>query len=56
VGRSIVRAGLTTAADANGLALALPQVAGARGEGFERATPTIVIDGLDKLIEAIRAA
>jgi hypothetical protein len=28
----------------------------ARPEGFERALPTFVIDGVDELLEALRAA
>ncbi len=55
-GRSIVAARLTSAAYSNGLALVLPQVVMARPEGFERALPTFVIEGVDVLVEALRAA
>lgn len=56
VGLSIVAARLTPAAYLNGLALALPQVVRARPEGSERALPTFVIEGVDALVEALRAA
>ena len=55
-GRSIVAARLTPAAYANGLALALPQVVMARPEGSEHAPPTILIEGVEALVEALRAA
>ena len=55
-GRSIVAARLTPAAYSNGLALALPQVVMARPEGLEHAPPTIVIEGVEELVEALRAA
>ena len=55
-GRSIVAARLTPAAYSNGLALALPQVGMARPEGSEHAPPTIVIEGVEELVEALRAA
>jgi hypothetical protein len=55
-GRTIVAARLTPAAYANSLALALPQVVMARPEGFEHTPPTIVIEGMDELVEALRAA
>jgi hypothetical protein len=56
VGRTIISVRLTRAAYANGLALALPQVVMARPEGFEHALPTIVIEGVAELVEALRAA
>jgi hypothetical protein len=56
VGRSIVSVRLTQAAYANGLALALPQVVMARPEGSEHAPPTIVIEGVEELVAALRAA
>ncbi len=56
VGRTIVAARLTPTAYPNGLALALPQVVMARPEGFEHAPPTIVFEGVEALVEALRAA
>ena len=55
-GRSIVAARLTPAAYSNGLALALPQVVMARPEGSEHSLPIIVIEGVEALVEALRAA
>jgi hypothetical protein len=55
-GRSIVGARLTPAAYSNGLALALPQVVMARPEGSEHAPPTFVIEGVEALVDALRAA
>jgi hypothetical protein len=55
-GRSIVAARLTPAAYSNGVALALPQVVMARPEGSERTPPTFVIEGVQELVEALRAA
>jgi hypothetical protein len=55
-GRTIVGARLTPAANSNGMALALPQVVMARPEGSEHALPTIVIEGVEELVEALRAA
>ena len=55
-GRSIVAARLTAAAYSNGLALALPQVVMARPEGSEHSLPSIVIEGVEALVEALRAA
>jgi hypothetical protein len=56
VGRSIVSARLTPAAYSNGLALALPEVVMARPEGFERTPPTIVVAGVDELVQILLAA
>jgi hypothetical protein len=55
-GRDFVSARLTPAAYEHGLALALPEAVMARPEGSERTPPTIVIEGLDELVEALRAA
>jgi len=55
-GRSIVAARLTPAAYSNGLALALPQVVMARPEGVGRAVPTLLIENVEGLVEALQAA
>ena len=56
VGPSIVSASLSPAAYSNGLALALPEVVMARPEGTEHTPPTIVIEGLDEMVQALLAA
>jgi hypothetical protein len=55
-GRNFVSARLTPAAYQHGLALALPEAVMARPEGTERTPPTIVIEGLDEMVQALLAA
>jgi hypothetical protein len=55
-GREFASARLTPAAYQHGLALALPEAVMARPEGSEHTPPTIVIEGLDELVETLLAA
>ena len=55
-GRDFVSARLTPAAYQHGLALALLEAVLARPEGIGHTPPTILIEGLDELVQALLAA